>query len=369
MAENRRQSNSTFTVQQEVFIVEKFAELKSPKLVKNAFVKEFKDSVSSKWLWKIKPDKFQRVYDRFKKNGFAKSPNSRQQKGADRSDEDKVESIREFFIMNPMASIFDASKDLKIPESTIRWNLKFKIKMKPYKMGLAQALTEAHKARRFAFCQWLLTQPENFVQLVIFGDEKWFTLTQHPNRQNTRYWAFANPNIVSATKVQGCAKIQAFVCVVNGRVLPVIWHVDEEGKSVSVNTERYKKVIDDIISNLSARELKKYYWQQDGASCHTSKASMEKLRGIFGNRIISQKAEIEWPAKSPDLNPLDFAFWGMAMKEVWEQKPETIPELVSVVENFFESLSEEIVRKSVGNIMKRAELCVKNKGGHFENEM
>ena len=87
-------------------------------------------------------------------------------------------------------------------------------------MTLGQALTAAHKAGRLTFCDWLLSQPEGFVQLVIFGDEKWFTLTQHPNRQNTRYWAVTNPHITVDTKVQGCAKVQAFVCVVDGRVLP-----------------------------------------------------------------------------------------------------------------------------------------------------
>ena len=89
-----------------------------------------------------------------------------------------------------------------------------------YKMTLGQALTAAHKAGRLTFCDQLLSQPEGFVQLVIFGDEKWFTLTQHPNRQNTRYWAVTNPHITVDTKVQGCAKVQAFVCVVDGRVLP-----------------------------------------------------------------------------------------------------------------------------------------------------
>ena len=105
----------------------------------------------------------------------------------------------------------------------------------------------------------------------------------------------------------------------------------------------------------------------DGASCHTSKASMKVLRDIFGERIISRFANVEWPSHSPDLNPLDFSFWGQAMTKVWEAKPETIEELKVVVENFFSSLSKDFVKDCCLNIKKRAQLCINQNGGHFEH--
>ena len=93
---------------------------------------------------------------------------------------------------------------------------------------------------------------------------------------------------------------------------------------------------------------------------------MDELKKIFGNRLISRRAEVEWPAHSPDLNPLDYTFWGQAMAKVWAEKPKTIDELKAVVENYFASLSEDFVKKCVSNIRKRAELCIQQKGGHFE---
>ena len=301
-------ANAVFTSEQEVFIVEKFVELKCPVLVKRAFQKKYGNTNQ---IRKIKNCRFAEVYQRFKENGLSKvDTNPRHQKGADRSDPDKVQVIGDYFIENPFNSINQASVDLKIPYTTINWYLKKKIKMKPYKFSLAQALTAAHKAKRYDFCQWLLSlpNPENFVQLIIFSDEKWFHLTQHPNRQNTRVWAHANPHAVSDTKVQGCAKIQAFVYVVDGKVYPVIWHIDEDGKNVSVNTDRYIQVINEIKENLPPRKIKKFWFMQDGATCHTSKRSREELKKFFGDRIISKHEEIEWPAKSPDLNPLDYSF-------------------------------------------------------------
>ena len=40
-----------------------------------------------------------------------------------------------------------------------------------------------------------------------------------------------------------------------------------------------------------------------------------------------------------------------------------------LVEVFFESLDEELIRKTVANILKRARICLQQNGGHFEHRM
>ena len=56
------------------------------------------------------------------------------------------------------------------------------------------------------------------------------------------------------------------------------------------------------------------------------------------------------------------------MVEVYKVKPKNLDELKSTVENFFQRLgqNENLVRKIVGNTIKRAE-SVQNGGGHFEH--
>ena len=54
----------------------------------------------------------------------------------------------------------------------------------------------------------------------------------------------------------------------------------------------------------------------------------------ISNRIPKN---IFFQAKSLDLNPLDYCFWGMAMSKVWENKPKTIKQLVIVVKIFLEA--------------------------------
>ena len=360
--------NSTFTKTEEIFIVEQFAKLKSPKAVKNAFVKQFKGEKNSRWLWKLRPQRFTEIYERFKANGIQTANHSKQVRGVVNTDPAKVNRIIDHFIEFPFHSLKDASVALDIPKSTIGAILK-RQKFKAYKINVSQVLTAAHKQGRLKFCQWLLEQPEGFVDLIFFGDKKWFQLSQHPNRQNVRYWAPMKPNFVFDSKNQNVKKIMAFVVVVDGRALPVFWHEDENGDSVSVNTDRYILAIQTLLKNFPKRKLKKCWWQQDGASCHCSDKSLSELKKHFQSRLISRRSEIEWPAHSPDLNPLDFTFWGQAMVEVFKEKPETISDLKTVVENYFNSLSPEFIKNCVRNIIKRAEICVKQKGGHFEHLM
>ena len=48
-----------------------------------------------------------------------------------------------------------------------------------------------------------------------------------------------------------------------------------------------------------------FLFQQDGASCHTSRKSVEHLTNSFPSFIGPDR----WPANSPDLNPLVYFYW------------------------------------------------------------
>ena len=53
-----------------------------------------------------------------------------------------------------------------------------------------------------------------------------------------------------------------------------------------------------------------FLFQQDGDTPHCTAQTSELLKVYFDERLISRRAEIEWPASSPDLRPLDFYLWG-----------------------------------------------------------
>jgi hypothetical protein len=66
-------------------------------------------------------------------------------------------------------------------------------------------------------------------------------------------------------------------------------------------------VLDHVWNKVKWQATRKgYYFMQDGASSHTTKANLEFLLSKFQGRVISNKTNIIWPPKSPDMNPLDF---------------------------------------------------------------
>ena len=129
----------------------------------------------------------------------------------------------------------------------------------------------------------------------------------------------------------------------------------------------YLKSIQHVLPQIE--DLSDKWWMQDGATCHTTQMVLGYLRAPerFGDRIISRHTRIPWPACSPDLNPLDYSFWGQCERQIALKKPKGRDEIIRVVNEYAASLSEELIRSMTNNIIKRARLCVDQNGGHFEH--
>ena len=64
---------------------------------------------------------------------------------------------------------------------------------------------------------------------------------------------------------------------------------------------------------------------------------------MFWGRVISRGTDNAWPAHCPDLNSLDFYFWAVAQKRVYEAKLSTYAELIIVVKQFVPEIREELL--------------------------
>jgi hypothetical protein len=87
----------------------------------------------------------------------------------------------------------------------------------------------------------------------------------------------------------------------------------------TINYERYVQVIlEQFFSELTEEERLYGWFQQDSATAHTVRMSMQDLSDVSGDRIIS--CDIS-PARSLDLNPCDFFFWGCLKHKVYNSNP------------------------------------------------
>ena len=82
-------------------------------------------------------------------------------------------------------------------------------------------------------------------------------------------------------------------------------------EAVTVNGDRYRAMLNELLCTKIEEEVIGNIWfQQDGSTCHTVEATLDVLRPVFEDRIISHRADVVWPPRSCDLTPLDYYLWG-----------------------------------------------------------
>ena len=306
---------------------------------------------------------FKKILEKFKETGSVQDL----RKGNHRPtlSGDTVNKVKTHFESNPNSSIRKASNDIGLSYSSIQKTLKKTLRMKPYKRSHVQTLTGEHRLKRLQACKKFQEQGKDWPRKVVFSDEKWFCLKPHPNRKNNVTWSVTNPNEVVEVRDQGVAKVMAWVGIVNGRLLPIHWFAG------SVDGNQYLNMLKDKVwPALKRYSTKEQIWfMQDGARPHTTNDCLEFLQLKFQNRVISNRLDFFWPPKSPDLNPLDFYFWGEAEKAVYDAKPKNIEDLKQTVEDFARSVSRETLLAVADNFYKRSKLCLEEKGGHFEHKL
>ncbi|GFT32514.1 uncharacterized protein TNCV_184191 [Trichonephila clavipes] len=76
---------------------------------------------------------------------------------------------------------------------------------------------------------------------------------------------------------------------------------NDEGHNVTVNGDRYRAMITNFfIPELNNHDVQELWFQQDGAPCHTARATIDLLKDTFRDRLISRFGPVNWPPRSCD---------------------------------------------------------------------
>lgn len=111
------------------------------------------------------------------------------------------------------------------------------------------------------------------------------------------------------------------------------------------------------------------YFMQDGAPAHYARIVRDFLNEIWPNCWIGRGSSFfEWAPRSPDLNPLDFFFWGYAKQEVYKPpRPANIDSLIDRIHEVCRMVETKACLENVyNNFMDRLNLCLFVEGQHFE---
>ena len=159
------------------------------------------------------------------------------------------------------------------------------------------------------------------------SDEAHFHLGGYVNKQNCRIWGSVNPKMIIEKPLYP-QRVTVWCGFWAGGIIGPYSFLNEDGAAVSVNGLRYRNIINEFLwPELEDMDVDDVYFQQDGATCHTSGKAIGLLREMFPGRVISRNGDYNWPLRSCDLTPLDFFLWGYVKDKVYPDAPQLIQEL------------------------------------------
>ncbi|GFU40589.1 DUF4817 domain-containing protein [Trichonephila clavipes] len=144
------------------------------------------------------------------------------------------------------------------------------------------------QARR-RFVEWAQNEiavVPDFHKRILFRDEAHFWLNGYVNKQNCRIWSEANPQVYVETPLHP-EKLTVWCALWAGGIIGPYLFKNDEGHNVTVNGDRYRAMITNFfIPELNNHDVQELWFQQDGATCHTARATIDLLKDTFGDRLI-----------------------------------------------------------------------------------
>ena len=111
------------------------------------------------------------------------------------------------------------------------------------------------------------------------------------------------------------------------------------------------------------------WFQQDGAAPHYARDIRNYLQEVFAGRWIGRRGVIEWPARSPDLTPLDYFLWGYLKDRVYRTKPANIEELKQRIRDEITAIEQDMIERAVSSFYDQMAFCQEVDGNHFEYKL
>lgn len=309
-----------------------------------------------------------KTINRFEETGTNKDRQKSGRPKTETSEEQQVE-VAQLFVEDPHSSVRKASQQLQISQTSIFRNLKI-IKFHPYKIKLHQEINEDDPDRRIEFCEIMMeriTQNPIFQSLIVFSDESAFQLNGEVNRHNCRYWSEENPHWLREHHTQYKQKLNVWAGIFRDQIIgPFFIDGNLDGPKY---LELLQEQIVPAIQEIAGDYFHDVWFQQDGAPAHFRTIVRNYLNVVFNNHWIGRRGTIEWPARSPDLSPLDFFLWGYLKSKVYATKPLNLDDLRQRIVNACAEITPEMIRNSIENFYIRLGLCQEVMGEHFEHKL
>ena len=238
---------------------------------------------------------------------------------------------------------------------------------KPLKVRKVFYLNEEAKKKRLEFCQ-------KIVQMGLEGKNIFFTdetrLDTGPNTKGESIRVSSKiKNKIKKGDEEGYQKINRETKKFESSII-VAGGVSYYGQSdlillVGTMTDfAYVQALEFYKENYEnfKKQNENLYFEQDGASCHTSKKVKALLENYFGDKLIQNAPH------SPDIAYPIETLWAELKKRVKNRNPKSLEELKEITIEEWNKIPKDYIKKLFNNYIKRCNKIIELKGGRLEPE-
>jgi len=225
---------------------------------------------------------------------------------------ENIERVREAFERSPRQSAMRHATTLGITRRSVQRILHNDLHYNLYKIQIIQALNTQDYGARVCFYEEmmdLIGEDKDLVNNIWMSDEAHFHLSGFVNKQNFLYWSQANPRALHEKPLHS-QKVTVWCGLSASGIIGPYFFENEAGNAVTVNADRYVEMLQNFFTPQLARfpVTENTLFQQDGATSHTARMSMNAVNALFPNRVVSRNGDIPW---LPRLNPLQLFTFGV----------------------------------------------------------
>lgn len=205
--------------------------------------------------------------------------------------------------------------------------------------------------KRMAFAKEHLRKDVNFWKLIVWSDETKFNVFGNDGKPYVRRPPLQelNPKYTKKTVKHGGSSVMVWGCFTSSGVGPI---VQIQGNMTGI---MYREILQDNLNGDYVDNLPlAWVFQQDNDPKHCSRVVKD---WITANHIKC----LEWPAQSPDLNPIK-NLWGILKRAVAARKPANKASLWHIIQDEWKKITPAQCHALVSSMSRRCAVVIRHKG-------
>ena len=124
-------------------------------------------------------------------------------------------------------------------------------------------------------------------------------------------------------------------------------------------------IFEEFCAQLTEEERQRFFFQQDVATRHTSRVSLQRVHDVFSEEWTDSKNL--WPPRSPNHTTSDYFLCRHLKSTVYESNPHTIQELKDNISHAVAAIKITMLHRVYLNMIRCAQLCTDTGGNHFQH--